>query len=514
MACTEGRSSADFLPFFSLKLDGKFFYQCAVGWSGAWQCRFDFDDTGLRVRCGLRETDFILHPGEKVRQSSFFLVKQTPDCDADDAQNLFRRFMLAFHSPRDSRGNLINVPFNFACGGATPAPMLLEVLEMIRREKIPFELLWMDAGWYGEDHDQGPLPPRRDEGGMGNDTLGDWHTGRGNWRVNRRTHPGGLRPYADAAARCGMKFMLWFEIERAGLDVPVVKEHPEWFLSHPDHQTALLLNLGLPEARAWALEQCKARIDEDGVSMIRIDFNFNVINTWRKADAPDRIGLTETKYITGLYELWDGIRTLLPDAAIDNCASGGRRIDFETQSRSIPLWRVDGQQTPESHQLQVSELSKWIPLHSAGLYGAPMRVGDDYPALSLCGNPLQLSYFPDQMAKDPAWFRKIGETVLKMRTFFMQDLYHLTPHVWDKRAFHALQCLSYDRASGLVLAFRRAQTPETGLSVKLRGIDRNTHYEVTPYDGEPKVISGTELADLTLDFPTAPGVRLIFFRKV
>ena len=101
-----------------------------------------------------------------------------------------------------------------------------------------------------------------------------------------------------------------------------------------------------------------------------------------------------------------------------------------------------------------------------------------------------------------------------MRPFFMQDLYHLTPHVWDKRAFHALECLSYDRASGLVLAFRRALTAENRLVLRLRGIDREADYEVSPHDGEPRLISGAELAALTLDFPAAPGVRLVFFRKV
>ncbi|MBQ7208895.1 MAG: alpha-galactosidase [Lentisphaeria bacterium] len=514
MACTQGRSSADYLPFFGLRLDGKFFYQCAVGWSGAWRCSFDFVETGLRVRCGLGETDFILHPGEKVRQPSFFLVKHAPDCDADDAQNLFRRFMLEHHSPRDSRGNVIPLPFSFACGGAAPGPMLLELLETIRREKMPFELLWMDAGWYGEDRDPGPLSARRAEVGMINDTLGDWHAGRGDWRVDRRIHPDGLRPYADAAARCGMKFMLWFEIERAESGVPVAKAHSEWFLARPDLPEALLLDLRLPEARAWALEQIRARIAEDGVSMVRIDFNFDPVPAWRRADAPDRIGLAETQYITGLYELWDGIRALLPDAAVDNCASGGRRLDFEALSRSFPMWRVDGRHTLESYQLQVSELSKWVPLHSAGLCGVPMEPGDDCTVLSLCGSPPQISCFPDQLARNPAWIRRIGADVLKMRPLFMGDLYHLTDHVWDKRAFHALECLSYDRTCGLVLAFRRALTAGNRLALRLRGIDREADYEVSPRDGEPGILSGEELAALTLDFPTAPGVRLIFFRKV
>jgi len=512
MECTEGRSSADFLPFFNLRSDGKWFYQCAIGWSGAWKCSFMMDGKQLAVRCGLRKTDFHLHPGEKVRQASFALLEHDPECGSDDAQNVFRRFMLTYHSPRNTRGEVIPAPLNFACGGNIPGSMLTGMMDFIGREKLPFELLWMDAGWFGEDRDPYPIRSPRSIGGMANDTLGKWQ-GVGNWRVNRRVHPDGLKPYADSAARNGMKFMLWFEIERVTKDKPFALEHPELLLPNPVREDYLLLNLGLPEARKWALDTIRARIKEDGVSMVRFDFNFNVLPIWDQADEPGRIGLTETRYIMGLYELWDEVRKLLPDSAIDNCASGGRRIDFETLSRSIPLWRVDGRQTPESHQLQVSELSKWVPINSAGLCGSPMPVGSDYTVLSLCGNPLQLSYFTDQMAEDPEWFRQIGARILKMRPLFMQDLYHLTDQVWNTRRFHAFQCLSRDRSNGCVLAFRRPDTPGTTLALTLRYIDRGQIYELTLNDGSKKDISGAELEHLSLDFPEPGSVQLLFFQK-
>ena len=53
-------------------------------------------------------------------------------------------------------------------------------------------------------------------------------------------------------------------------------------------------------------------------------------------------GLAEIRYIEGLYTMWDDIRKAFPRLFIDDCASGGRRIDLETSSRSISLWRTDG----------------------------------------------------------------------------------------------------------------------------------------------------------------------------
>ncbi|MBO4345612.1 MAG: hypothetical protein J5833_07645, partial [Victivallales bacterium] len=124
MVCTEGRSSADWLPFFGLKCDGCFFHHFGIGWSGAWKAEFNLDNGALAVQCGLRKTDFALHPGEKVRQASFFIMEHDVTADMEEAQNRFRRFMLAHHSPRDSHGRLIEAPLSFAVGGGIPPRLL------------------------------------------------------------------------------------------------------------------------------------------------------------------------------------------------------------------------------------------------------------------------------------------------------------------------------------------------------------------------------------------------------
>ena len=67
---------------------------------------------------------------------------------------------------------------------------------------------------------------------------------------------------------------------------------------------------------------------------------------WDAADAPDRVGISEIKHITGLYAMWDALIARHPGLLIDNCSSGGRRIDLETISRSMPLWRSDLQCWP------------------------------------------------------------------------------------------------------------------------------------------------------------------------
>jgi len=42
-----------------------------------------------------------------------------------------------------------------------------------------------------------------------------------------------------------------------------------------------------------------------------------------------------------LCAFWDDLLRRHPHLIIDNCASGGRRMDLETMSCSVPLWRTD-----------------------------------------------------------------------------------------------------------------------------------------------------------------------------
>ena len=87
------------------------------------------------------------------------------------------------------------------------------------------------------------------------------------------------------------------------------------------------------------------------MDLFREDNNSDPGTTWPTLDAREeqqtglpRKGITENKGIQGHYMLWDEIIDFCAKNGkctfIDNCASGGRRIDLETCRRSVPLWRV------------------------------------------------------------------------------------------------------------------------------------------------------------------------------
>jgi alpha-galactosidase len=104
--------------------------------------------------------------------------------------------------------------------------------------------------------------------------------------------------------------------------------------------------------------------------------------------------MNEIRHINGLYALWDALLARFPGLIIDNCASGGRRIDIETLRRSVPLWRSDYQcvwdADAEATQTQHMAIAYWLP-HSGT--GNGFGIGDTYKARSCYSSSFVSSYW-------------------------------------------------------------------------------------------------------------------------
>lgn len=118
-------------------------------------------------------------------------------------------------------------------------------------------------------------------------------------------------------------------------------------------------------------ELISKRLSEYGIDVYREDYNIDPLDFWRKNDAPDHQGMTEIRFVEGDYAFWDALLARHPGLWIDNCASGGRRIDLETCMRSVPLWRSDTSCSPghpEWNQQQSVSLCQYLPLHTASAW--------------------------------------------------------------------------------------------------------------------------------------------------
>ncbi len=512
-AGTDGRPSVDWLPFFNLQT-GTNGIIIGLGWSGQWQAEFDpCGGNNFRVRAGMEFLNLRLRPGETIRSPRILLLYWKGE--AIHGHNLLRQFVLAHHTPQTD-GKPVEAPICDGAWGGIPTAGHLAAIRLIHHRRLPYDYYWMDAGWYGTSTK--PCP---------NVFSGDWSENVGDWRVNKTYHPAGLGPISDAAHKAGMKFLLWIEPERARFAAPVVREHPEWFLTPtgnaPPSEAHMLLNLGCPGARDWVIETVSALIRENGIDCYREDFNYSTLEAFKNYDPPDRRGITEIRFVEGLYAFWDELRRRHPRLLIDNCASGGRRVELEAMSRSIPLWRSDYNCFPdmqaEGSQIQSYGLAHWVPLSATSPCAKP---GDTYQfrsALS-AGIVFSLGEFGLSGISDAdypwEWHNKMMADHRRGRPFYYGDFYPLTRGTRSPDAWLAYQLHRRDLHAGLILVFRPATSPFTQAVFPLRGLNPETQYVLEDADsGQPTCVAGEILAatGLPIQIDQPRQSRLLFYQK-
>ena len=497
---TAGRSSdTEALPFFNVAAAGRGVV-AAVGWSGQWLAVVKRPGPrSLELQAGMTRTHFKLRPGEEVRSPSIALLFWK-SADRMAGHNLFRRFVLAHHTPT-IQGRPVPLPLAAGIGFGGPFPCneyvcatesyALAMIERLKQFGIDPEDCWIDAGWYEN-------PTRF------------WWSGVGTWSVNRANFPRGLKPVAEAARKWGKGFVLWFEPERVYQGTQLDREHPDWLTFLPGNANRLL-NLGNPRALSWLIDHISNFIQSEGVTIYRQDFNFDPAPYWKAMDAPDRVGIAEMRHIEGLYAFWDALLAKNPGLLIDNCASGGRRIDLETIGRSVPLWRTDYQYfEPNGYQCHTYGLHFFLPCTGTG-NGNPQKYHfrSSMGGAVVVGWEMNAAFNAAQGIEDMAEYRAL-------RPYFYGDYYPLTEYSTSDESWTAMQWDRPDEHDGIVLAFRRPQAAASSIGIKIQAVDPDRDYEVSFEDyGIALIKNGKELAaGLAIKIPEAPGSLVLKYRLV
>jgi alpha-galactosidase len=491
-----GRPTNGTLPYFSLQT-GDAGMCLAIGWPGQWAAQFVRDgDLGLRITAGQETTHFLLHPGEEARTPLIALLFWNGE-GADAAvrgQNVWRRWMVAHNLPRTNGEP--PPPFTSACMGLKQNEAGEKAyIDRHAAEHTGLMAWWMDAGWY----------PQSEDG-----HVWGW-SAVGTWEADEARFPHGIRAVSDHARANGMKFILWFEPERVSPGTALA-EHTDWLLRlRPgdevfreeqnmraqiwvDHEAQrnqirandALLDLGNPAACRYLTDFISRKVDEFGLDVYRQDFNIGPLKFWQAADAPDRQGLTENRWIVGLLSFWDELRRRHPNLMIDTCASGGRRIDLETLRRAVPLLRSDYQFEPIGNQAHTYGIASWTPY-----YGAGVGVSDTYIVRSSLCPALGLGPEKD----DWELYRAMTEEWGRVADCYYGDFYPLTRCTVESDDWIAWQFDRPELGKGMLQVFRRPDSPHASATFKLHGLDRGDLYWVTNLDS-PNVSDGAGGVDL------------------
>jgi alpha-galactosidase len=503
-----GRSSCGACPFFTVDW-GNAGVVTAIGWTGQWTASIEHINGAMRIQAGMKNLRLKLHPGESIRSPRILQLYWRGD-DPDRAHNLFRQTMLRQIVPRVD-GECVTPPIAhlstafYEFDDGTEADVLAHLKAA---EGLGFEYFWLDA-YYGIDR----FPT------VGNYVL---PLERG---VDLKRFPKGIRPISDAAHKAGMKFLLWVEPERICPGTLMAKEHPEWVVL-PENGHWGMFDLGLPEAREYLTDYLLTAIREYKIDCLRIDnaTEFDVMWGILDGDDSDRVGMSEIRYVEGLYRVWDDILAANPHLFIDNVSSGGHRIDLELCSRAIPLWRTDATihpllqkdylQAALQNQVMTAGLSRYVPYNVSGQSGAtPYLFRSGFNAgISFCEDVRPPDYPRDLLAQAIAEGKRI-------RKYFSGDLHPLSDVTTSPKDWLITQYHRPEHGDGMVLAFRRQASPYTAIGLNgLRAIDPEATYEVTEsrtYEpSAPVTMKGADLLRYEAHIAECPGSIVIEYREM
>lgn len=485
-SAVDGKPSEKYLPYFNISGENCG-YMLGIGWTGQWEATFAQKKGMTEITVKQENFEAYLLPGEEVR-SPLVSIGFYENSNPLKGFNLFRNWIMDCVYPESVTKNHYTVMEVAGPESVRTSDEIIEILDS--RSDFVYEntdAFWMDAGWY--------------------DYIDGWYDGVGNWTVDTDRYDNGIIELSSYAKEKGLGHVLWYEPERVRRDTQFYNkgsENEQWLIDIGDDN--VMWNLADEDAFTYYSEYILSSLKENGVTIYRQDFNFAPLEYWQWADNEyydGRTGICENRYVTNLYRFLDYLTENIEGLIIDNCASGGKRLDLEMTYRSIPFWRSDYNCAYHSDLFEATQshnygISFWLPITGSALY-----MHNEYSMRSDI-MPLMLMDFNANTHPEFGFYHE-------QRELMTGRYYPLEHGSFDKDKILAMQFTTDDALAGEVLIYKRSEVNDSEYTAKLNGLESSATYKIYDYDSPDKVYSltGEKLMNEGITIPLPDGEKAI-----
>ena len=252
-------------------------------------------------------------------------------------------------------------------------------------KKLGIEMFVLDDGWFGKRNSD--------------------FAGLGDWVVNRKKLPGGIKYIANKVNKMGMKFGLWFEPECVNPDSDLYRAHPDWAISIEGRaltlgRNQLILDLTRKEVREYIIESVSRVLNSSNIEYVKWDYNRHISDMY--SSSLKQQGEFFHRYILGLYEVLEEIFFKRhPEILFESCSSGGNRFDLGMLCYSPQIWTSDNTDPIERLDIQggiynfypQSTVSAHVSMapHAQTLRDTPLSTRFNVAAFGVLGYELDFS---------------------------------------------------------------------------------------------------------------------------
>lgn len=337
--------------------------------------------------------------------------------------------------------------------------------------------------------------------------------GLGDWTVDKKKFPNGLKSLIDKINAMGLEFGIWIEPEMVNPNSDLYRSHPDWVLHYPNRtlhegRNQLVLNLAREDVYQYLYKSFSALLRENNIRYIKWDMNRPLADPGFPTCEVEDQRAVRIKYVDNLYRLLTALRTEFPDVWFENCASGGGRIDLGIMQLTDCNWVSDNTDPIDRTLIQYSYLNvfpantmiSWVTQEDWHRQHPSLEFKFDVAMSGVLGIGYDITKWNDEekelARKKIAQFKSIRETVHR------GNLYRLVSPFETNRS--VLQYVNESGSESVVFVYNLAEYLENAVSktaaspiVRLRGLQETAKYRV---EGSETVYTGKMLMNVGVDF--------------
>jgi alpha-galactosidase len=308
------------------------FWGAMLAHNASWQMEIYRIDDGISISGGIADREFghwmkEIHPGERfITPSAILSVCKGGGCDRISQRMTSCLNEVLDQGPESEQS--LPVVFNEYCTtwGCPSHENIGGILEAIKGKG--FDYFVIDCGWYKEEG----IP---------------WYSSMGDYNVSSDLFPDGLDKTVEAIKATGMKPGIWFEIENVGSAAKAYNE--EDHLLKRDGVTLTTTNRRFWDMRdPWVTNYLKDKVigtlKKYQFEYIKIDYNDTI---GIGCDGAESLGEGLRQNMEAAFEFIKTMKQEIPGIIIENCASGGHRLEAKMMSISSMASFSDAHECPE-----------------------------------------------------------------------------------------------------------------------------------------------------------------------
>lgn len=359
-----------------------------------------------------------------------------------------------------------------------------------------------------------------------------WQDTYGDWGIDKKKFPNGLKPVMDYIKSLGMKPGLWVSIGTADPTSKIYNQHPEWFVKDkngkpislvvddPDKYTACFST----DWYGYIKGVLNRLIEEYGLEYLKLDFS--VVTSPYRFDisesgcyATNHVGHkdhSESLYANyePMWKLFDELHQSKPELFIDctfETLGGLQLIDYAMLKHADGNWLSNYSGPNEKIDLRIRNMAWW---RSPAMPATALVIGN--PEMQDAGWELHIKSLAGAlpiMLGDP---RKLSTTDLKKYRGYadwlqlMENRYQIMSFRQDLSGFgeplegmwDGFQRINTETKSGGIVGVFRHGSHDTKRFVRVNFLDPEKTYQVKQMDGKVIVTqTGKELSTKGFEVP-------------